>query len=144
MTSNVNWFAEDAILSFGEASQDFVEDIAFRVEEHTKIRIERNKQVDTGFMLNSVYVILPKSDTYNKTKPTGSYKSRKTGRMVKQARAPKVGVKPKRGALVVVGANYAVFNELRKPFLFPALEDVAGEVAESEIQKVARKRRLTR
>jgi hypothetical protein len=89
--------------------------LAFQIEGQTKANIVANNQVDTGFMLNSVYSVTPGGSTYGET---GSGNAERTI-------APEVSVNE--GAAVAVGAEYAAFQEAKKSFLIRAVETVATQ-----------------
>ena len=48
---------------------------AFQLEGQTKANIAGNDQVDTGFMMNSVYTITRKESTYRAAQTTGQYRN---------------------------------------------------------------------
>lgn len=112
------------------ATEEGLAALALLIEGKTKANIVANGQVDTGFMLNSVYAISRRSSNFGaaQAKALGSVYSRKTGRRV----APRaMGGEPsfpdnETLAGVVVGANYAIYQELDRPFLRPAAEEVVG------------------
>lgn len=113
------------------ATEEGLAALALVIEGKTKANIAANDQVDTGFMLNSVYAMSRKSSNFGAAQSAalGSVYSRKTGRTV----APRaMGEQPsfpddETLAGVVVGAEYAIFQELRRPFLNPAAEEVVGQ-----------------
>jgi hypothetical protein len=101
---------------------------AFDIAGHAMANIKTNGQVDTGFMMNSVYV-----------EPGGSganpYEYGRVGPENKgQELLPKVE-KPSKPteAIVAVGANYGIFQELgtvhqpARPYFTPAVEYVAPQ-----------------
>lgn len=98
---------------------------AFSVEARTKINITDNGQIDTGFMRNSVYVS-GLHDTYSRTDQDGEYKN-KAGETVKRFKAPRREPSAEGNLVVGVAAVYAYYQEQRKPFLMPALEEVQRE-----------------
>ena len=46
------------------AADDAVTALAFQVEGQAKINVRENGQIDTGFMLNSIYTVAPEGNTY--------------------------------------------------------------------------------
>ena len=92
--------------------------IALQVEGTTKRNIVSNDQIDTGFMLNSVYSASNEGSTFRNTwaGPPGKKASR--------ASLPKLFS----AALVHVAAMYAIFQEMMEPFLRPAADEVSGQV----------------
>jgi len=135
----VDWYLEDVILQVEKATQRSLEAVAARIDGLTKINIVQNDQVDTGFMLNSVYFATRDGSTYAQTMEDGlhPWNPKKhdgvQGTAVGQ-KAPEAPLPPAYDALVCVGANYAIFQEQQQPFLYPALLQAAAE-AEGIIQK---------
>ncbi len=117
----VRWYEDTVKLKLRNASDAMVDQAAFLVEGQTKVNIRNNGQVDTGFMMNSVYAVTPKADTY------GQAQSSAKNAASEKDMAPKADP-PKNGAVVAVGAEYAIFQEERTAFLYPALETVAGQM----------------
>jgi len=101
------------------ATQKVLEALAFQIEGQAKINIQANGQIDTGFMLNSVYTVTPKSSGFAAAQ--GAAKAHNP-----QA---EMGPEPtaREGVAVVVGANYAIYQEIKNAFLFPAAEQVASQ-----------------
>lgn len=133
--SKVNWYTQDVILHFGEITRHGLEAVAARIDAQTKINIVQNDQVDTGFMVNSVYFATEEGSSYNDTDKDGLHLNR-LGELVEREMAPEAPLPDDYVALVCVGANYAIFQEMQQPFLYPALVQVAGE-AGGIIKKVA-------
>lgn len=121
----VNWYAEDVVVKFTKLSERAIEAAAARVDALTKINIVANDQVDTGFMANSVYFATEGSSTYQDA--SGAQINRE-GNFVEREMAPEAPLKDGAAALVCVGANYAIFQEMATPFLYPALLAVKGEM----------------
>jgi len=110
-----------------KASDDYLEAIALQIEAQTKVNIQKNSQIDTGFMMNSVYTVSKKLSTYGTANKDGDYQSTKTGQTVRRKIAPQVTLSGNARAAAVVGADYAIFQEAKKPFLNPAAETVANQ-----------------
>jgi hypothetical protein len=130
MASQVNWYAEKVTAIFVEASMKVLCDLAFIGEGDTKVNITDNDQVDTGFMVNSVYAVTPGKSSYGNTKPTGEYEQKeKTAEgeviMAHRVRAESVQLPNDQTVAVAVAAEYAIYQEMAKPFLFPAIEGLA-------------------
>ena len=127
MSASVEWRrnagAEAEILKL---AKEAVEKITFQVEGQAKRNIQENGQIDTGFMLNSVYAATPRTSSYGRTQPSGSYVGR-GGQEEGRRRAPEAGLKGADG-LVAVGAEYALWQEMRRSFLFRALQQVQGRL----------------
>ena len=99
--------------------------IALQMEGRTKVNIQENGQIDTGFMLNSTFTLLPDGQ-HGETWGDGSYRSKATGDMVERSKGqvPALG---EAEAAVGVGADYAIFQEAINSFLYRAAEQVAQE-----------------
>jgi hypothetical protein len=136
--AKVDWYTQDVMVAIREATAEVVDAIAHQVEGQTKANIVANDQVDTGFMLNSVYTVTPRSNTYAAALAKAAAQN-PVRKMAPQVARPKGNV-----ALVAVGAGYAVYQELQNSFLLKAAGEAAGEAAGAEIKTVARKRYLTR
>lgn len=119
------------------ATHQFLAAIALQIEAQTKVNIQRNGQIDTGFMLNSTYTVSKQTNTHSHAFQSGAYASRKSNSIVQRQLAPKVELPSNARAACVVGALYAIFQELKKPFLYPAAGTVAGQVG-GQAEKVFR------
>lgn len=110
-----------------EATEEGLLAVAFQIEGVTKRNIVTNDQIDTGFMLNTVYVESQKASTFDQT-----WDNRPGA--VEDMKAPKPPVGGRYAEVaVVVGAIYAIFQEMLDPFLRPAANEVAqsaGAIAE--------------
>lgn len=131
--SKVNWYEENVNLVIDDHVKQSAEAIAFRIEERAKINISEapgtsgQGLIDTGFMLNSTYVVLPDKSTYSQANPSGTYPDRE-GRDAERNLAPERPLPGDALALIAVGAEYAIYQELEHGFLFIAVEDTAKEV----------------
>ncbi len=102
-----------------KATDEGLHALALQVEGTTKRNIVQNDQVDTGFMLNSVYVESKAGSTFGETWQRKDHASM----------APRPSLPAKMSvAAVIVGAVYAIFQEMTNPFLRPAADEVAGSV----------------
>ena len=100
----------------GKGSEILLAKIAFQMASHARANIQANGQIDTSFMVNSVYVVIDRgSSTYGGVRSSGFLQNR-AGRRVYRQVAPSHPAK-KNGAVVAVGANYAYWQERRKSFL---------------------------
>lgn len=88
----VDWRKQDVIATIKGATDEALTAMVAEIEALTKLQIQANGQIDTGFMLNSIG-FTPAQD----------------------------GV-----ASAHVAAEYAVFQEIKNPFLYPSLQTVAG------------------
>lgn len=118
MSSNVIWRDKEVRLQLKDASNQMLRTAAALIEQQTKLNIQSNGQIDTGFMVNSVYFVTDDDSNYENA-ANGAIGVRPDAEM-----APEV-VAPDGGAAVAVGAEYAIFQEERMPFLYPAIEHVA-------------------
>lgn len=123
----VKFYLDHVLLKTAAASDAALEAAALQIEAQTKVNIQNNNQIDTGFMLNSTYVVTPRLSTYDETDPGGTQFDR-FGHLVEREIAPQVSLPDNARAAVVVGAEYAVYQEDQKPFFYPAAETVAGQI----------------
>lgn len=121
----VDWFGDEVLLKLAEASQVMIDAAALEIDGQTKLNIQANGQIDTGFMVNTVYVVTPLSNTYGNTRNSSQEHSSKQDRSVARRIAPQADA-PVDGAIVAVGAEYAIYQEMRNSFLYLALEQVAA------------------
>lgn len=121
----VDWFAEDVILKLDDITRRGLEAVAARIDALTKLNIATNDQIDTGFMVNSVYFATGDDSSYLDVE-TGTFVD-KNGNLVDRELAPEADLPDEFEALVCVGANYAIFQEMDQPFLYPALVQAADE-----------------
>jgi hypothetical protein len=135
-THQVNWYGEEVKLTIAGASRQLLVEVAHRVEEHTKINITNNNQVDTGFMRNSVYVSAPNESNYN------TAKSEAAGRNPNATMGPEATPPNENTVVVAVGAEYAVFQEIQNSFLLLAVEQTAGEGIGREVEVVRKQHGL--
>lgn len=124
MAAGFNWYKDRVMLVANQAVN--IKGLALQVEAHAKQNIVDNDQVDTGFMLNTVYSVFPGGDTFGQTSPAGEYQN-KAGQMVRRQSLPPSPLPRQVQAAVAVGAEYAIFQELANSFLYKALEQTAGE-----------------
>lgn len=103
-----------------------IEKVAFQVEAQTKANIQENGQIDTGFMLNSVYAVTDSGSTYDATDPSGFYMNQ-GGEGQERSRANQIGLQGA-DAAVAVAADYAIWQELRRSFLWRSVQSVKGSL----------------
>ena len=123
--ATIYWYEETVILETQEKSAEALAAIAAFIEGQAKINITDNDQIDTGFMRNSIYWRIGHKTTYGSTWASGSYEGSKTPGGERN-RAPQAEVQDAAG-YVAVGADYAIYQELANPFLFPALQAAAAQ-----------------
>lgn len=134
----INWYIEDVRLAVANATSEMLRAVALQVEGQTKINITENGQVDTGFMRSSTYVSGLGLSDYGETQPSGVYMSEKTGATGERRIMPEVLDAGEGAIAVVVGAEYAIHQEMRDSFLYRGAEMVAGSLAEATMTVVAR------
>lgn len=129
----INWYSDKVEVHFADVSRRAMEAVAALIDQQAKINIVTNDQVDTGFMVNSVYFRSKEASSYGAAKSaTASLPTKSKGLNL----APMAELPEGYEALVCVGANYAIFQEMANPFLYPALLKAAGQ-AGGTIEKVA-------
>ena len=131
----LTWYGQTVSLHFDRMTRRGLTAVAAHVDGLTKLNIIANDQVDTGFMVNSVYFVGESESTYAEANADGPY-TNKAGQMVTRQLAPEAVLPDAYAALVCVGANYAIFQEMALPFLYPALLQAAAETG-GILQKAA-------
>lgn len=116
-------------MEIANATAETLEAAAAAIEGQTKINIRNQPSaghtglIDTGFMVNSVYFVAKSGSSYDKTDKSGKYKNRE-GQMVERNIQPKANPQGN-GALVAIGAEYAIDLEEQYQMLYGAAETVA-------------------
>lgn len=115
-----------------DATAEVLKRLAFRIQERAGLNIRNNDQIDTGFMVNSIYTVWKDDGSdYEQARSSAEAQtvSSKSGRTVDHEgdMAPKVDLQANAAAAVVIGANYAIYQEAANPFLYPAAEAAAIE-----------------
>lgn len=125
----VKMYLRKVTLKVKGATEDALAALAFQIEGVAKRNITNNNQVDTGFMRSSVYTVTKRGSGHSAAKAGASTKthSSKRGKSVDHSgdMAPARALPQNASAGVIVGANYAIYQELAQPFLFPAAEEVS-------------------
>ena len=127
--AQVNWYKHRVTAALEKATDQILDQLAMQTLGQARINIRENRQIDTGFMTNSGYVISAKRDEHDKTWPTGEYPQNPehhggTAGVSHAVRAEKVQVDTSEQSAVAFAAHYAIYQEMRKGFLFPAMVDV--------------------
>jgi hypothetical protein len=117
---DIDWYTDKVLLAAEEALN--LEAVALRIEERAKINVVGNNQVDTGFMLNSIYTVTEKSNNYSAARAAAG--SRNPGANM----APRVSLERGAWAAVAAGAEYSIYQEIKKSFLLAAAQETAAEV----------------
>ena len=81
-------------------------------------------RVDTGFQRASIYKVTRLGDTYQKALREARALNPKASFEGRMRKLPGFG-----RAMVVCGANYSLFNELREPFMVPAKAAAIAKMA---------------
>lgn len=131
--SETKLYLDKVKVTINHATQKVLNAVAFQIEGLAKINIQQNGQIQTGFMLNSVYAVTPQASGFAQARAAAG--ALRPG--VQLGEPPTI----EEGAAVVVGASYAIYQEVKKPFLFPAAETAAqqaGGTAEQIYKEVVR------
>lgn len=138
----VKMYQRSVILKVAKATDDGLAALAFQIEGEVKRNITENEQVDTGFMRSSVYTVTKKGSGHSAAQAGAMSKtfSCKRGRAVSHAddMAPARALPSNASAGVIVGANYAIYQEVDRPFLFPAADKVS-KMAKGTLEGVYKK-----
>lgn len=127
------FYTREVLVKVANVSREALGAVAIQLEAQTKVNITANNQVDTGFMLNSVYAVMEDGSTYSQA--AGQARAQAADREM----APERELPSDAMAGVGVGAEYAVFQEARTSFLYRAAQMVR-EQAPDEIRRVWRRR----
>lgn len=130
-------FAKRFRVRIDGATRDLLNEAALAGEGHAKQNMVVNNSIDTGFALNSIHAVLV--DGQGVDAATSDLPD-KNGDVVQRTSAglPAMGDNT---SAVGCDANYAIYIELRAPFLFPALDQVKQDFG-GIVQVVRRKRGL--
>lgn len=128
-SGKVKWYGKEVRLKLKKATQEMLDAAAAAIEHEAK----NNAHVDTSFMRNSIYFVTPKSNTYGEAFGAAMAVKKHPSQIMVPQRMP-----PANAALVCVGARYALYEEMKHPFLYPAVERVAA-AKEGEIVAAGRK-----
>ena len=136
----VKSYLDHVIMTIDDVTNDkAVPMLAMRVQERTQLNIRSNDQIDTGFMVNSIYAVFPDKSNYNEVRNAAEAMTRSTRdwRLVDQSdsMAPEVRLERNMSAGVVVGANYAIYQEVQNPFMAPAAEAAGAEMG-AQVAKI--------
>jgi len=114
---HVNWYGERVTAVLKDADEKILDQLAFQTLGQARINIRENRQIDTGFMTNSGYVISAQRNTYLQA-ATGALA------VADREMASPAPVNPKQESVVAFAAHYSIFLELRRSFLYQAMQDV--------------------
>lgn len=130
--SEVEWLGDNLLLLLEGAALEALTASAFGIEGRVKEQIVQNDQIDTGFMVNTVYVSTPEQSSYDSASLAAGLQN-PAEQMLEEVKPQDVN---EEGVvvLVVVGAEYAVYQEMAQPFLYPSLvaesQEVGGKLVE--------------
>jgi hypothetical protein len=127
----------DLRINVAGAETDILNEAAFQAEGLAKQNMVTNDSIDTGFALNTIHAIPVASDGIP---GTVAALSDQEGRTVLRESNDLPGT-TEHSSAVGIGANYGVYIELDKPFLFPAAEQVAKDFG-ATVERVGRRRGL--
>lgn len=135
---DVRMYPQQVKIKMAEAADKALAALALTMEGQAKINIQTNDQIDTGFMLNSIYTITKEGDSHGEA--AAAAEAQVKGK-AKRTMAPAARLPGDASAGVIVGANYAVYQEMKKSFLFKAGEEVArnaGGTVETIFREIVR------
>jgi hypothetical protein len=124
------WYLDEVKVSIGDGTSEAVEQLVFLIEATAKGHITGNGQVDTGFMRSAVYAAIERED--HRPAAEADAKGRADRVMVP------ADVRPGQDKIVGIihcAADYAIYQELRDPFLYSAAE-IAAEKFDGFVEKV--------
>jgi hypothetical protein len=124
----VNFYIDKVLVEVRQAKLETIAAAAHRIEERAKANVVANDQVDTGAMLNGIYVVLADGGDY------GQAKAAAEAREPQGEMAPPVSLRNADGA-VVAGMEYSIYQEMQRSFLYKAAEETAREM-EGLVRKV--------
>ena len=128
-TVKVTIYRDDVMAAVGSVKRASMKDIALAAQAEARRNIERNKQIDTRFLLNSIYAIWRDGDTYNDTWPTGRYySSKRRNQRLRREVAARIGLPPGVDATVASAAPYAIYPESDRSFLYAAVQQILSAV----------------
>lgn len=137
--SRVAWYGKEVMVVVNHATPRALYAIALQIEGQAKLNIQDNGQIDTGFMLNTTYAFADGVDTGYQGDLPGYYPN-KDGYDVWRDRVDEAPAPPPGGAGVHCAAEYAIYQEMTKSFLYKALEQIvpkaegiAGSLFQEEI-----------
>lgn len=110
----ITWNGEEVKKLIIDITTEAMTQFALAVESQAKQNVVANDQVDTGFMLNSIWSRSPNHSTYAAISPPD-------GVVRDLAQEEELG-----DSLAIVGAAalYAIYQESKKPFIWSALTTI--------------------
>ena len=111
---SVKWYGARLQKMLDGAEDRILRKAAMQCVAHAKVNIVQNDQVDTGFMLNSGYMATEREDTYGQIRGDGDKAPKRTA--------------GKHRAIAAFAANYAIYQEASRSFLYKSLEQTAKDL----------------
>ena len=117
----IDWDGPGLMFKIEELSQESLMKLALQCEGHTKANIVSNDQVDTGFMLASVYAFGTTGSNYGSAENEAKSKNQ-NGEML-----PEENLSSDSDAGVAVGAEYGIYQEAKDSFLIRGFESTLND-----------------
>lgn len=138
VTGHFEWNDQGFRLFLDEAFVESASKIAAQCLGQAVVNIRRNDQIDTGAMINSQYVILPrrKESGFDEARARATHFAGVGGKSVTFFDEPQ----PDRDTLAIIGfaVHYALYQEAVQPFFFPAVDSVMRRMGANLIAETAR------
>lgn len=139
--AKIRFYTDDILALIRKANAQVARNLAEAVAEEARKNVSRNDQVDTGFMRKAIYVKTRNYSGYEEAKLAAeafTYSRRRNRRVLPKTQFAPEAELGDSAAAVGCAADYALVQELKDPFLYPALETVARNDAEAICQRVYR------
>jgi hypothetical protein len=114
---DIDLYIDHVEVAVKEATDEVLKQLAYRIVELAQVNIRLNDQIDTGFMVNSVYPIWQDG--------SGHGAAETAARAMADREVIEEQLEAGASAAVVVGANYAIYQEAANPFLYRAADEAA-------------------
>lgn len=121
--TKVTWYGNKVMAKIKGGSSQVIRAMAFQCEGLTKDRITANGQVVTGFMRNSVYTVTTEGVSGGVESTTLTDEQ---GHTVQRTSVPPPELGGEDVSICGVGANYAIYQEVKNPFLRPSFDTVVA------------------
>lgn len=121
---DINLRIDEAAAALNTSRRDIFTRLAQQGEAHAKANMEHNGTIDTGFAINSIIGLGPGASSQGGASTTAKDKK---GRTVRRESVATPDVDDD-SAAVAVGANYAIWIELRSPFLGPISDQLKNDL----------------
>jgi len=125
----VHLHLDHVLMRVKDATEKGMAAIAHQVVAHAVVRVTENDQVDTGFMRAAIYPVTKQGSGFGEAE--GAAKSRADREVLDES------LPSEDEAMVVAGANYSIYQEMRQSFLFAGAVDTAADTgALVEVERV--------